>query len=77
MTVYVDLPTEYDEFKNVAIFTGANAREEAIQMCRERWGADEEGRVSLMSLHSQDIDVPYDELEEKDDQIHPHTQLQG
>ena len=62
MTVYVDLPTEYDEFKNVAVFTGAKAKEEAIQMCRERWGADEEGRVSLLTTDN------YEELEEVDDQ---------
>lgn len=69
MTVYVDIPTEHDEFKNVAVFEGENAKEEAIKMCRERWGADYEGRVSLISI-DQDLE------EVTNDQIHPHSQLQ-
>ena len=51
MSVYVDIPTvEYigpdGAFKHVQSF---KTRREAIAFCQEHFGADEEGRVSLVS----------------------------
>jgi hypothetical protein len=52
MSVYVDIPTAScvgdadGSFKNIGTFA---TRKEAIDFCREHFGADEEGRVSLVS----------------------------
>lgn len=51
MTVYVDIPLEdFEEWKNICIFKGPKAKEEAIEYCMERFGADAEGRVSLLMI---------------------------
>lgn len=50
-TVYVDIPQEdSDIYLNVAVFYGDSAKEQAIDYAQKQFGADEEGRINLISV---------------------------
>ena len=49
---YVDIPSPEGVTNDDASFVAIDifhSREEAIAFCKESWGADEEGRVSLIT----------------------------
>ena len=60
MSVYVDIPTTEcisnadGPFKHIVTFA---TRKEAIAFCQEHFGADEQGRVSLVSGDEEEIDL--------------------
>lgn len=50
--VWVDVPNMWNpeaSWLNVAQFYGPDAEEKAIQFAKEKYGADDEGKISLIS----------------------------